>query len=375
MRTALRLALALVVLVHAVIHLLGIGRSDAYLWVTAAGLVLAVAALLLARVRWWWAVAGAAAIVSQVAIVLSWSEAWAGTFANVALLLAAAYGYGAEGPHSLRAQFRRRAAEAVAGLQPPDGDVTEADLADLPGPLAAYLRRSGVIGRPRVGGLEARLHGRARATAAERWVPFTADLVESFGTPATRLFLLETTRHGAPVDVLHTFGEHVRMSGRVGGLLTAFDDAGPDLDRTEAVTLFNDMCLLAPGALLDAPVSWQQVDPRRVRGTFRHADQEVVADLVFDLDGDLVDFESDARMRMAPDAGSFMPTRWSTPVQQHATFGGRRLACRTDAVWHASAPEGRFAHLELVLDELAYDGQEPLEHEERAHRRTKEPAR
>jgi hypothetical protein len=168
------------------------------------------------------------------------------------------------------------------------------------------------------------------------------------------------------------------MSGRIGGLLTAFDDAGPDLDRTEALTLFNDMCLLAPAALLDAPVTWEQVEVRRVRGTFDHAGQEVVADLVFDLDGDLVDFQTDARMRMAPDAGSFMPTRWSTPVQEHGVFGGRRLASRTEALWHASLPEGPFVHLEIVVDEVAYDGQ-PLEPQQPRHSasasRKAEPAR
>ncbi len=29
------------------------------------------------------------------------------------------------------------------------------------------------------------------------------------------------------------------------------------MDRTEAVTLFNDMCLLAPGALVDARIQWE----------------------------------------------------------------------------------------------------------------------
>ena len=49
-----------------------------------------------------------AAAVSQVAIVSSWSDARAGTIVNVVLVLAAGYGFAAEGPTSFHAQCRER---------------------------------------------------------------------------------------------------------------------------------------------------------------------------------------------------------------------------------------------------------------------------
>jgi hypothetical protein len=38
------------------------------------------------------------------------------------------------------------------------------------------------------------------------------------------------------------------------GVMPMVDATGNVMDRSEAVTLFNDMCLLAPATLVDAPV-------------------------------------------------------------------------------------------------------------------------
>ena len=60
--------------------------------------------------------------------------------------------------------------------------------------------------------------------------------------------------------------------------------AGPDLDRAETVTLFNDLCVLAPAALVEAPVTWQRIDGHRVRGTYTNGTETITADLIFNAD-------------------------------------------------------------------------------------------
>jgi hypothetical protein len=89
-------------------------------------------------------------------------------------------------------------------------------------------------------------------------------------------------------------------------LVPMVNSAGPEMDRAETVTMFNDLCVLAPAALVDAPVRWQEVDGRRVRGVFTNGVQTVTADLLFD-DDDLVDFVSDDRMATTPDGKNFTP--------------------------------------------------------------------
>jgi hypothetical protein len=144
------------------------------------------------------------------------------------------------------------------------------------------------------------------------------------------------------------------MRVRLFSLVPLMNISGPETGRSETVTMFNDLCLFAPTALLDAPVAWHSVDATHVRGTFSNGAQKVTADLVFDADGGLVDFVSDDRLRASGDGKSFLAQRWSTPVRKHLSLDGRRLITHGEGRWHASEPEGEFSYLELDIDEIAY---------------------
>ena len=74
------------------------------------------------------------------------------------------------------------------------------------------------------------------------------------------------------------------MRVKVLSLVTVVDASGPEMDRGETVTVFNDLVVLAPGAIADAPVQWTAVDAQHVRGVFTNGDQTVSAELTFDDD-------------------------------------------------------------------------------------------
>lgn len=85
-----------------------------------------------------------------------------------------------------------------------------------------------------------------------------------------------------------------------------------EMDRGETVTVFNDLVVLAPGAIIGAPIRWIAVDDRHARGVFTNGDQTVSAELTFDDDGDLVDFVSDDKLRASSYGSSCTRQRWST---------------------------------------------------------------
>jgi hypothetical protein len=100
--------------------------------------------------------------------------------------------------------FRRRS--HIALTQPTVGEVvTEADLADLPDPVAAYVRQSGALGQPRVGNFHAHISGRIRGGATKPWMPFRGEQVNTLTTDSVRLFYIDATMLGFPLDVLHVF--------------------------------------------------------------------------------------------------------------------------------------------------------------------------
>lgn len=251
---------------------------------------------------------------------------------------------------SLRSTYRRDARAILARAEPAPV-VTEADLAPLPAPLQTYLRRAGVVGRPRVRSFHAVLSAEMRGGPDEPWMRARADQVERV-QPAARLFFMRATRRGVPFHVLHRYvGDRATMEVRVAGLVPVQRLAGPEMTRSETVTLLNDLCVLAPAALVDAPVAWEVLDARSVRGTFANAGHRVSAVLTFDAAGDLVDFRSDDRSRAEGATMRRLP--WTTPLGDYRDFGGVRLARVGEARW---TDEGRtWAYGRFVLERIAYN--------------------
>lgn len=364
-------AVVVVIIGHGLLHLLGaikgfgwadvsqltqpISAPAGVAWLITAGVMLGTGLLLGASVRWWWMVGAGGVVASQTLIVTAWDDAAAGTAANVVLLLAVLHGYASQGPRSYRAQFRRRSALALTHAVP-GPLVQETDLARLPDLLASYVRRSGAVGQPRVASLHAYVSGRIRSTATSRWMTFQGEQVNTFGPDPTRFFFIDATMRGVPIDVLHAFvGSAATMRVRAASLLKVVDAAGPEMDQGETVTVFNDLCVLAPSALIDAPIRWQPIDEHQVRGTFIRGDQTVTAVLSFNEDHDLIDFTSDDRLRASPNGRDFAPQRWSTPLRGYRSFGTVRIAATGDGRWSAPPPEGEFTYVEFHVDRIAYN--------------------
>jgi len=368
-RSGARRTVGFVVVAHGFIHLLGAAKGLGWAevnqlaepisagwgaaWLVAAVATIATGLLLLARVRWWWMVGAVAVVTSQAVILTSWADAQAGTVANVVLLGAVVHGWASQGPRSARSEYRRRAGEALS-VPTSTVRVTEVDLAHLPASVAAYIRQTGALGQPRVQTLRAQFHGRIRGGPKKPWMTFTGEQVNTFGSQPSRLFLMDAELLGLPVEVLHAFrAGTATMRVRALSLFKMVDASGPEMDRAETVTLFNDLCILAPGALVDAPVTWHVVNDHRVRATYTYGTNTIAAELTFNEDHELVDFWSDDRTALSTDGKTFTPQRWSTPISGYRKLSSWRLGTNGEGHWHA--PEGEFAYLEYRLDDITYN--------------------
>jgi hypothetical protein len=376
MRTFARWFVGLLFIFHGLIHFMGvvkgfgwadvsqlkepIGTGLGFAWLMATVLMIAAGAFLCASHRWWWIAGAAAVVVSQAVIFTSWTDAKMGTVANVILLVAVIYGVASHGPRSFSSRFQRqvqRTLSTASAYRERVGEVVaEEDLATFPEPVATYLRRCGAVGQPRVWNFRAKLHGRIRAGADKPWMTFTGEQVNTYGPRPSRLFVLDATMFGFPVDVFHEFVDAAAsMRVRVCSLFPIANSSGPEISRAETVTLFNDICVLAPAALIDAPIVWLNADRYHAVGSFTNGVHTVTADLRFNEDGDLVDFVSDDRLRSSADGKSFVFQRWSTPVREYRNVEARRVSTFGEARWHAPEPEGTFTYIELVVESMAYN--------------------
>ena len=306
------LLFAIVVALHGLVHLLGVAKAFGLAdlpqltqpitpalgvaWLVAAVLFVASAVALVTAPRWWWVMAAGAIVVSMAAIVPSWSDAKAGAAVNTVMLVGVVFGALTYGPGSLRAAYDSEVAQRLASVATrPASTVTEADLQPLPDRVQRYLRSSGVVGQPHVHSFRVRMHGRIRSGPHAPWMPFSAEQHNVIGD-AARLFYMRASMRGLPVQGLHRYADGAAsMRVKAAALQPVVDQSGPELTRAETVTLFNDMCIMAPAALVDPAITWEAEEGRTVRAAFANAGHTIRAELVFNERDELVDFRSDDR--------------------------------------------------------------------------------
>lgn len=227
--------------------------------------------------------------------------------------------------------------------------VTESDLAPLPRELATYLRRVGAVGRPRVHDFRAVWRGSMKLGLDAPWMEVHAEQME-FIDSMTRIFFIGGKRSGVPFQGLHVYeNATASMRIRVASLFDIADARGPEMNQGETVTLFNDLCLIAPASLLGASVVWRSIGDRRIEGTFTNGGNTVRAELSFDAEGDLVNFVSQDRY-LSADGKTYTRLPWSTPVSRYRDYGGVRVASHGEAVW--TEPTGDFVYARLNLESL-----------------------
>ena len=264
----------------------------------------------------------------------------------------------AERARSLRARHDQVVAAEFAAqpLTPGGAPLVAGDLTGLPDPVRRYIARSGAVGRPRPQNMRVVLDANMYRKPGQ--APMRARSVQYsfFGRP-TRLFLMDARMFGLPVRALHEYKEErATFTVRVASTVNMVDLRGEEISAAETVTVLNDMCLMAPGALLDPRLAWSPLDDRSATVTFTNGPHVVTATLVFNDRDELVDFWSDDR----PDSstGSFVPMRWSTPVTEYRDVDGRHLLYRGGAVY--LRPEGPFAYGEFTMRSIQYDVPGPV---------------
>lgn len=225
--------------------------------------------------------------------------------------------------------------------------LTEPEISHLPGPVREYLRVSGVIGRPKVQNFKVMLVGRMRKKSDQVWMPFHSEQ-HNFMSTTTRLFFIDAWMKHLPVTGYHYFRNGVAyMDIRLLSFFRVQYVAGDALNKAETVTFFNDMCCLAPATLIDARITWKEVDTACVQATFTNRGISVSAHLYFNDFHELVDFVSDDRGALT-DNGSFQPLRWSTPLGQHDNRLGYHLPRHAEAVYNYDDGPYTYGIFEIV---------------------------
>jgi hypothetical protein len=356
-----RYLLFFILLLHGLIHLMGFARAFGYAtlpaltrpisrpqgawWFVVAVLFIAAALILLIKKDMWWITALVALLVSQVLIVSSWQDAKWGTIANGIILLAI---IAVNGSRHFENRYKKDVAACMQHTFFAPQLLTAADISVLPLLVQRYVRNSGAINKPRLHNMKIVFEGQMREKG-KGWFSFTTEQYNFFERPV-RLFFMKARMFGITVPGYHAYqNATASMQVKLFGLVPVVDKKTGELNKAETVTLFNDLCLFAPGALIDANIQWQPVDDSSVKAIFTNGEITIEATLYFNAAGQLVNFVSDDRYNI----NAKNQYRFSTPVNEYKIIDGYSLPTYGEAIWHY--PEGKFTYGKFHLKTIQYN--------------------
>lgn len=357
-----RVVLGILLLAHGLIHLIGFMRAFqpgvtlqitkqisapvGIVWLLTAILFLTAAALKAFKNDYWWAPALPAVVVSQILIIGVWADAKYGTLANVAILLACIVFMG---------QFffeRKFQKEVKAVLEQTNAlaseFITMEDLAHLPPAVQRYLQFAEVVGQPKVRNMRVVFEGTMRGRQQD-WFSFRSVQYNTFDTPG-RYFFMKGKMFGIEVPGYHRYADgHASMDIRLFGLASLVFKKGPIMDQSETVTLFNDMCLMAPATLIDKRIQWKEIDSVTVEAHYTVNGNSITARLSFDHAGKLINFESHDRYEV----NEMKKLPWLTPCSDYKKLNGVMLATKGEAIYQY--PDTTFTYGIFHLQSVEYN--------------------
>lgn len=247
----------------------------------------------------------------------------------------------------------KAAFEKMKGMHP--GIFTEEELRPLPVIIQKYLRNCGVIGKEKLFNIRAEMEGKIRSNPGNSWMTLSSVQYNFFESP-TRIFYIKAKKMGIPAVGIHLYkNESALMLIKLAGLFTIADAKGPEMDQGETVTVFNDMCFMAPAILISKNIKWEIIDTTTVKAIFSNGHITISAILYFDEEGRLVNFISNDRFE-TKDGKVYKNYPWSTPVTAYRDIDGMKLPTAAKAIYHH--PEGEFCYGEFVIKDIRYNCRE-----------------
>jgi hypothetical protein len=300
------------------------------------------------NLRYWWLIALIGTLLSQGLIMMVWQAAKFGTIANVIILIVAGFAFA---EWRFAKQYRQ---DVIENLSRPKENfiLTPALIARLPEPVQRYIIHSGAIGKPVPKNFSITFEGLIRQDEKSAWMPFTSEQYNFIGTPA-RFFYMKAKMKGFPVCGYHSFKDgRATMDIRLFSLFTVQYQYGSRMDQSETVTWFNDLCLFAPGALIDERIDWEELEDLSAKAMFSNNGITISALLYFNEKDELINFISDNRYRITNNSEAQL-VRFSTPVKNYQVLNEHLIPAYGEAVWRL--PEGDLTYGQFNCKAIQYN--------------------
>lgn len=230
--------------------------------------------------------------------------------------------------------------------------ITQDDLNKLPIPIANYLEHCGWLGKEIPKNFHLEFSGKFSLKPG-KYMNILSEQYNWFDRP-TRIFYMTNPF----VSGRHRMDERgAYMLVKLFGRIKVVDAFGPEMNHAELVTYLNDMCIIAPGALIEAPIIWNTIDEHTVKVTISEFGNTISALLYFNEKYELVNFTSNDRFATS-DGKNPKQIPWSTPMGDYIEMNGIKVPGYGEAVWNY--PDRNFVYAKFTIEEVKWNVKKPV---------------
>ncbi|MBK6266147.1 hypothetical protein JKA74_13970 [Marivirga sp. S37H4] len=361
----MRTVFLIIVLLHALIHLLGfvkgfswkevenltlpISKPMGLLWLVASLLFLIYGILYYLNHPYVWLFGFIAVVVSQILIILFWKDAKWATLPNLLVLLVSIIAYGHYNFQQLVQVETRHILSKSSLLK--EKFISEDDIKELPEPVQKWLHRSGAMDKPSIS------RGKVIQQAEMKMKPEQEDWLHA---TAVQYTIIDEPAFIWKVDV--KMNSLINFQGRdkfeegkgemlikLNALINVVNEKGEKLNEGTLQRYLGEMVWF-PSLAVSPYVSWQEVDDNTAIATMNYKGTKGSGTFYFNPEGDFIKFSAMRYKDNKPDAKRY---EWVLLVEEHKTFEGIKVPSQMTATWKLES--GDWTWLKLEIKDIQYN--------------------
>lgn len=359
----MKLILAALLLIHGLVHLMGLSRKAITLpntqqldhatnkgwWLVSAVLfIISIPAVFIIHNNWWMFVFPAI-ILSQILIILYWKKARWGTLMNIVILFPTILNFAA---WKFYGDFERLNKEILAVNASPGKLVTPERLDKVPYPIQVWLKSSGWLGKPSANRVRLRQTGRMKTSPTAEWMNYKAEQCVGVNQPS---FAWYAEMQQSPLVIVKGLDHFANGKGQMNislfGLYRISHATGTATDQGSLVRYLAEICWY-PSAALNDYITWSPVDSLHAIAQIKIGKQEASGLFEFNKSGKMIRFEAMRYMDRNPLPASL--EKWVIDIDPliYKNVDGIEIPVRSSVSWQLK--EGKFNWLQMEITELTF---------------------
>lgn len=361
----MRVLLFLLIGIHGVIHLLGflkgfqilksesvelsVSRPMAFFWLSTALLFTVTSIAFFLKKDSWIFLGIIAVICSQILIFLHWQDAQWGTLANIVLFICLLFAFSNWLLEKKWAFEKKQFQDSIDTHNTPT--LLPEDVSHLPVVVQHWMKRSGVVGKPRTLGLRLQQSGKMKTKPSSRWMPFTAEQYFNSQPPAFHWTAEVSMGLGLFLKGRDAFKEgEGEMMILLGALFPVVNEKNtPQMNSGAMIRYLAEICWF-PSAAASPYIVWEARDPFSAKASFSQNGLTVSGIFRFSEKGDLESFEAERYFGGGSKAEKHL---WVVTISDYLEQDGIRVPKQCSVMW--KLPVGDFEWLRFSISKLEYN--------------------